>query len=178
MKTYVLLLRGINVGGRNSLPMKELTEVLDGLGCQDLRTYIQSGNVVMAAPPGDARTLAEKITGEIHRCRGFEPHVLVVEGRAFQRAAAANPFPEAESEPKLLHLGFLDAAADDADLERLEGLRKESERFHLEGRTFYLHAPDGVGRSKLASGAEKALGVPTTFRNWRTVTKLLELMDT
>jgi uncharacterized protein (DUF1697 family) len=89
----------------------------------------------------------------------------------------ANPYPEADEEPKSVHLYFLAGDPAEADIAGLEAVRAPAERFHLEGGVFYLHAPDGVGRSKLAAKAERLLGVSATARNWRTVTKLREMVE-
>jgi uncharacterized protein (DUF1697 family) len=176
METCVLLLRGINVGGKGSLPMKELAAVLGKLGCRNVKTYIQSGNAVFQHENADLSKLAGQIGAGIRKRRGFAPHVLVLDRKAFQTILAKNPFPEAESDPKSLHVGFLDAVPAKPDLEKLESLRKKTERFRLIGKVFYLHAPEGVGRSKLAAASEKALGVPMTDRNWNTVAKLMEML--
>lgn len=87
-----------------------------------------------------------------------------------------NPFREGEAEPSTLHLGFLDSVPPRPDRAALKALATETERFALKGRVFYLHAPDGIGRSKLAAAAERKIGVPMTMRNWRTVGKLRELL--
>jgi uncharacterized protein (DUF1697 family) len=175
MKTYIALFRGINVGGKNVLPMKELAALLEDLGAQGAQTYIQSGNAVFRSKEGDAARLSSRISAEIKKRRGFEPHVLLLERADLERAVQANPFPEAEADPAALHVGFLAAIPERPDLGKLEGLKKDRERFHLAGQVFYLHAPEGVGRSKLAASAEKLLGVPMTDRNWRTVCKLWEM---
>lgn len=177
MKIYIALLRGINVGGKNVLPMKELIAVLEHLGSRNVRTYIQSGNAVFQSDESDAARLSKKISWEIGTRHGFEPDVLLIRLEDFDRAIKQNPFPEAEAEPRMLHLGFLASAPQDPDLGKLENLRKESERYHLIGNIFYLHAPEGVGRSKLAAGAEKLLGVSMTDRNWNTVLKIRELAE-
>jgi uncharacterized protein (DUF1697 family) len=163
------------VGGSNLLPMKELVALLERLGLENVKTYIQSGNVVFRSAETDAARLAGRISAAIQEGHGFEPHVLVLELQELERVAASNPFPEAEAEPKTLHVNFLAAAPADPDLKALEGLKSESERFSLQGNVFYLHAPDGIGRSKLAANVERLLGVPATARNWRTVSKILEL---
>jgi len=175
MKTYIVLLRGINVGGRNTLPMKELVALLEDLGCQNIKTYIQSGNVVMESTKQTAARLSSKITLEIKKRRGFEPQVLLLELEDVEKAVATNPFPEAESDPKALHVGFLVAVPANPDLKKLESFKQENERFHLNGNLFYLHTPDGIGRSKLARNAEKLIGVPMTLRNWRTVYKIMAM---
>lgn len=175
MKTYIALFRGINVGGKNALPMKELVAVLEDLGCRNVTTYIQSGNAVFESQEKDASRLAQKIRGEIKKRRGFEPYVLLLEPEDIERAIRENPFPEAETDPQALHVGFLTAAPGNPDLTRLESLKRDSERFHLLANVFYLHAPEGVGRSKLAANAEQLLGVPMTDRNWRTVCRIWEI---
>ncbi len=175
MNTYIALLRGINVGGKHSLPMKELIGLLEGLGAEAVKTYIQSGNVVFQSASTDTQALASRITAAIHQKKGFEPRVLILTLAAFDEAMAENPFPEAEEDPRSLHLGFLESVPPSPKLDELEALRKENERFRLVGSVFYLHAPDGIGRSKLAEKSERLLGVPMTDRNWRTVCKLREL---
>lgn len=177
MHTWIALFRGINVGGRNPLPMKALAALLEELGSRGVRTYIQSGNVVFASKRGGAAPLSKAIAKGIRARFGFEPGVLLMGSNELEDAIAGNPFPEAETDPKALHLGFLAAAPPSPDLEKLEALRSESERFQLAGKVFYLHAPDGVGRSRLAASAEKLLGVPMTDRNWRTVCKLREMVQ-
>lgn len=176
--TYIALLRGINVGGNNSLPMKDLVAALESVGARDVATYIQSGNAVFRSEEQDARLLAEKIQAAILERHGFEPRVLVLASEEMEEAVRSNPFPEAESEPKTLHLYFLATSPERPDLDALEGIKGDRERFVLGGGVFYLHAPDGIGGSKLAANAEKLLGVPATARNWRTVRKVMELVLT
>jgi len=172
MKTWVALFRGINVGGNNILPMKELLATLENVGCQDVETYIQSGNTVFRSEETDASLLSNRIRTAIEEGHGFEPRVLVLGSEELEKAVRSNPFPEAESEPKSLHVYFLASSPERPDLEALERLKGDRERFVLGDGIFYLHAPDGVGRSKLAANTEKLLGVSATARNWRTVCKL------
>lgn len=175
MRTYVALFRGVNVGGRHALPMKELVAVLEELGGRHVQTYIQSGNAVFESKVASASRLASAIGAEIAHRLGFEPPVLLLELAELERAISGNPFPDAEADPKALHIGFLASVPEHPGREALAGLRKSSERFQLIDKVFYLHAPEGVGRSKLAASAERLLGVPMTDRNWRTVCKLLEM---
>lgn len=177
VNTYIALFRGINVGGTGILPMKELVALLKELGCTGVRTYIQSGNAVFrhrAAAPG----LTRKIRAAVSAAKGFEPEVLLLDHDHIARAAASNPFPEGEEDPSKLHLFFLAAKPKQPELEALEGLSSNGERFALVRQVFYLHAPNGIGRSKLAAKVEKVLGVPATGRNWRTVQKILDLART
>jgi uncharacterized protein (DUF1697 family) len=175
MKTFIALFRGINVGGSGVLPMRDLVETLEAIDLEDVKTYIQSGNVAFRCSEEDPVRISAGISAAIGERFGFEPEVLILEPEEIQRALEANPFPEGESEPKTLHLSFLASAPDRPDLEALESLRKDSERFVLKKRVFYLHAPEGVGRSKLAANIERLLGVPVTSRNWRTVTRVMDL---
>ncbi|GAP12701.1 uncharacterized protein conserved in bacteria [Longilinea arvoryzae] len=169
MNTYIALFRGINVGGNSLLPMKELVADLQNIGCRSVQTYIQSGNAVFASPEADASRLADAIRSEIRRRHGFEPYILLLSLAELGQAMAQNPFPEAEANPQVLHLGFLAVQPSNPDLPGLARIKADSERFQLIGRVFYLFAPEGVGRSKLAAGAEKLLGVVMTDRNWRSV---------
>lgn len=175
MKICVALLRGINVGGKNLLPMKELVAMLGDLGAQKVKTYTQSGNAVFVWKDKSTSRLSNQIKAEIKKRRGFDPHVLLLELGDFEKVIQQNPFPEAEADPKALHAGFLAAAPELPDLITLESLKIDSERFRLIGRVFYLYAPEGVGRSKLAARAERLLGVPMTDRNWRTVLTLWKM---
>ena len=175
MNTYIALFRGINVGGKNSLPMNELVAILEDIGAKRARTYIQTGNAVFQSQEADSLQLSKQLTAAIKKRFGFEPHVLILGLDAIDRAIAKNPFPDAEADPSNLHLGFLASAPKNPDLEKLNNLRTENERFYLTDEVFYLHAPDGVGRSKLAANSERLLGVAMTDRNWRTVCKIKEL---
>jgi uncharacterized protein (DUF1697 family) len=177
MKTYAALLRGINVGGSNVLPMKELVGILENIGSQNVRTYIQSGNAVFRNEEEETSLLSNRIRSAIKNSHGFEPHVLLLELGELQDAIVSNPFPEAESEPKTLHLYFLTSVPKAPDFDALNRIKTDRERFVLKDRVFYLNAPDGTGRSKLAANAEKLLGVSATARNWRTVCKVEELAE-
>ncbi len=177
MPTRIALLRGINVGGNNPLPMKSLVAILDGLGCEDVKTYIQSGNAVFRSRHRSTGALGKAIGEAIAAEHGFQPSVYVLEAATLRRIAEANPYPEAEAEPKSLHLWLLAGKPAPGARPKLEALRSGSEAFQLASGVLYLHAPDGIGRSKLAAGAERALGQQTTGRNLRTITKLLEMAE-
>lgn len=176
MHTWIALLRGINVGGHHPLPMRDLVAHLDALQLKHIQTYIQSGNAVFRTPRRRSPAALEKqIADRIEEHHGFRPRVLLLTADALERAANSNPFPEGEAEPKTLHLSFLASPAVDADHATLAALRSPTERYHLADAVFYLHAPDGIGRSKLAAKTEQLLGVPATARNWRTIQKLRDL---
>jgi len=175
MNTCIALLRGINVGGKHMLPMKDLRMLMEKHDCEDVQTYIQSGNVVFRTATDDMTTLCTRITAGVAKRHGFEPRVLILTRAELERAVAGNPFPQADENPKSLHLFFLSDPPAKPDLESLESLKTPSERFALKGKIFYLHTPEGFGVSKLAMRVEQALGVAATARNWRTVRTLLEM---
>ena len=177
MNVYIAFFRAINGGGKNPLPMKSLVAILEGMGAAKVRTYIQSGNAVFQSAEKNPAQLSSHLVAEIRKHHGFEPLTLVLGLDALRQACADNPFPEAEAAPQSLHLGVLASKPQRPDVDKLSSLKKDSERFHLSDSVFYLHAPEGVGKSKLAASAEKLLGVPMTDRNWRTVCKVLELAE-
>ena len=176
MSRYVALFRGINVGGKQILPMQALREILAACGCEDVQTYIQSGNAIFSSEvaPGE---LSANITHAIQKRFGFAPQVLILTIDRFVAVAAANPFAEAEENPSCLHVAFLTEKPAAPNLDALNDLKVESERFLLKDDAFYLYAPDGIGRSKLAGKVDRHLGVATTGRNWRTVCKIIELVN-
>lgn len=177
MKIYIALFRGINVGGKNILRMKDLAVLLEQLGAQGVKTYIQSGNVVFRHQVESIPQLSVKISAAIKESHGFEPRVFLLNLADLEQAMASNPFPEAEPAPKTLHLYFLTSPPEKPDLQTLDNLKGDNEQFKLIDNVFYLYAPNGIGRSKLAEKIEKALGVPATARNWRTVSKIAAIAE-
>ena len=176
MQTWIALFRGINVGGNNILPMAKLKSDLESLNLKNVRTYIQSGNVVFDSIAKTATSLSKRIARRIEERHGFRPQILILNREDLLTAIDSNPFPKAVSDPKTLHFLFLAEPASDPDTEALDDMKTSSERYKLTDGVFYLHAPDGIGRSKLAANAEKHLGVVTTGRNYRTVDKLLSMV--
>lgn len=176
MTVFVALLRGINVGGKNILPMQVFRELLTTLGCNDVATYIQSGNAVFRHSAGSAE-LAELISTVIESGYGFRPSVMVLTADEFNAIAKANPFAAEASEAKFLPVWFVREPITSANTVRMDELKTGGEKYQLTDSAVYLFAPNGVGRSKLASGMENCLGVPATARNWRTVSKIGEMLS-
>lgn len=172
MQTWIALFRGINVGGNNIIKMADLKAWCTGLGHQNVQTYIQSGNLVFRSDKcGD--DLTQELKATIAAKAGFEPNIMLFPAERIAHAMKENPFFEGEEDPKSLHLYFLERAPETPDLAAMQRLKRpDSEHFRLMGDVYYLHAPDGIGRSKLAEKVEKLLGVSATARNWRTVSKL------
>ena len=152
-----------------------MVQILESLGLDNVKTYIQSGNVVFQTQRDAQAELAEEISTAIGQSHGFTPQVMLLSLVDLATAVAQNPYPEATQDPKTLHFYFLESSPSQPDLAKLEMLKTEREQFELIDNVFYLHAPDGIGRSKLAAKVEKALGVATTARNWRTVNKIMEM---
>lgn len=174
MTTYLALFRGINIGGHNKVAMRELALLLEEVGCSNIRTYIQSGNVIFDTINRSRSTISQEISHSMLKRFGFEPKVMLLTAAELQDAIAHNPFPSTDG--KALHVLFLEAHPDNPDLERLSALKKNSEEFKLGDKVFYLYGPEGVGRSKLAMNVERCLGVTTTGRNWNTVSRLASML--
>lgn len=149
---------------------------MEALGASQVKTVIQSGNAVFDMAPAKAKSFASAVVASIAEQHGFEPKLLLLREGDLIKGMDANPYPRAVQAPKSLHLSFLEKIPKAPDREALDRLCIKSESWSLQGRWFYLHAPDGIGRSKLASRVEALLGVPATGRNWATLTKLRELM--
>jgi uncharacterized protein (DUF1697 family) len=173
MNTYIALFRGINVGGNNILPMKELSKILEKMGCEKVRTYIQSGNVVFQTKETSTNKLADDISAKVFDQFDFKPKVLLLGIEEFHEAINNCPFKT--NEGKMLHFFFLDTHAENAKMDKILELKSNTEEIKLHEKVFYLYAPDGIGRSKLAAKVEQSLGVPATARNWNTVSKLISL---
>ena len=170
---YVALLRGINVGGKAMVPMAALRETCASVGCEDVVTYIQSGNVVLRSARRADR-LQAALEAAIAERFGFEPAVMVRTGREMAAVVARNPFAGADE--KYLHVGFLHGAPDPATEHCLGAIDCDPEQVTVVGRELYLHLPHGMGRAALPVKMERCLRPsPVTVRNWRTVTKLVEL---
>ena len=175
LKTYVALLRGINLGARNKVSMPDLRALFERLGAEDVVTYVQSGNVVFRSgdEPGKLTNAIEKRIG---RDLGLSVTVLLRTREQLAKAFAGNPFLNDKREPTKLHVTFLSAKPDPARVRKLDPERAEPDEFRLVGEEIYLHCPNGYGKSKLTNAYfEKQLGVAATTRNWKTVTKLTEL---
>ncbi len=174
MSVWIAFFRGVNVGG-NTLPMKQLAAALEDVGFTDVRTYIQSGNVLFSCPKATASQLVKRIGDCVAERFDFQPRVLVLSSTELAQAAAANPFPQADQNPKSLHLFFLAKTPSSPDVAGLQPLKAKTEEFELKGKVFYLYTPAGFGVSKLAERAERLLGVDATARNWRTVRTVLDM---
>jgi uncharacterized protein (DUF1697 family) len=175
MRTWIALLRGINVGGHKKIPMAALREACTDIGFADVTTYIQSGNVVFRAEgSGDdiARSL-RSVIGERFDC---DVPVVLRTVQEMERVAGANPFLEEGADAVKLHVGFLLDEPDEDRVAELPAKPPGPEAYRVVGADVYLHYPAGMGKSKLTTAwFDRALGTRMTVRNWRTVNKLVAM---
>ena len=174
MTSYVALLRGINVGGSNKVPMADLRVMFAANGFADAQTYIQSGNVVFSATATEA-ALVHTLEDAVAKTFSLQIPVLVRSKAQLAAVLAADPFAEAVS--TMAHVAFLSAKPPAKAIAGLDPDRSPPDVFMVAGREVYLHYPNGSGRSKLTGDyLERVLGVRVTVRNRNTVFKLLSLM--
>ncbi len=191
MASHVALLRGINVGGRNKVPMAELREVVASLGHTGVSTYIQSGNVLFSTPDSDNAALASALESAISDRFGIWSSVVVLSRDDLARVLAGNPYP-AEPNPKFVHVVFMNSEPPADLLDRIKAAESEAaakgsrDTVTAAGEALFLHTPDGYGTSELAQAVFKIISAPArqrqrglaaTARNWATATKLLSLCE-
>lgn len=171
MIRQVALLRGVNVGGHNKLPMKELAALLESVGCRNVQTYIQSGNIVYdGAVSGDA------VGAAIEKKFGFRPPVFVIPAAGFKKAMEDCPYRrDATKNPKSVHLLFLASIPDASVVKTLNDTKTPEETFAIGKNVLYLHSPNGLAASKIAEKADRILKTAVTSRNWNTVCALVEM---
>ena len=156
--------------------MASLRKLLAVLGYQNVQTYIQSGNCIIQSSVSDKRDLEDQVESAIEEQHGFRPVVMAIPLAELSAALDAVPFNVPVEKANTVHLFFLNQTANSPQLPELERIKTPSEAFHLSEKVFYLHAPDGIGRSKLAANAERLIGVPATARNLKTVRALSEMV--
>ena len=194
MASHLALLRGINVGGRNKVPMADLREVVTSLGHTGVSTYIQSGNVLFSTAEDDTAKLAAALESAIEDRFGIWSSVVVLSRDELARVLAANPYPD-EPNPRMVHVVFLNGSPPRDLLDRITAAESaaaaKGSRDAVQlvgpsaGQALFLHTPDGFGTSELAQNVFKILappkkskpGLAATARNWATATKLLSLSE-
>lgn len=171
---WVALFRGVNVGGNNKLPMAELRKLATDLGFGDPKTYIQSGNLIFDGG-SDAAQLEDILSSAVEKRFGFRAAIIMRSIDALAEALAINPFAARVSEGKQLHMFFLDEPPVRYDEVALRALAAESEDFALIGDIFYLFAPEGIGRSRLAEKMGPYFPRRMTARNLNSVKAICDL---
>lgn len=175
MKTSIALLRGINVGGKNSISMLELRTAFTMQACSNVRSYIQSGNIVFDCDEQIIEETVQAIQEDISKRFGFRPQIQALDKEHFLGVIHNNPYPLAEG--KSLHVYFLTTMPQQGFATVLDSVKVASEAYSLWGQTLYLHAPDGIGKSKLARKLETAVGCAVTARNWNTISALTKMIS-
>jgi uncharacterized protein (DUF1697 family) len=174
---YVALLRGINVGGKNKLPMKDLSAMFVAAGCTDVQTYIQSGNVVFKAPASLAAKISGLIASQIAERFGYKTPVVLRTTEQIDEILRNNPFFEVGATEDTLHVLFLADLPNPQAISLLDPDRSPGDTYVVRGRDIYLRLPNGVADSKLTNAYfDSKLATVSTGRNWRTIGKLLELL--
>jgi uncharacterized protein (DUF1697 family) len=188
MASHVALLRGINVGGRNKVPMAELCEVVTSLGHTGVTTYIQSGNVLFSTPETDTARLASALQEAISEAFGLSVSVVVLSRDELAGILDRNPYPD-EPKPQYVHVVFLGSEPSRDLLDRIRAAESAAaakgsrDTVTAAGEALFLHTPDGYGTSELAEALFRIIGPPgkagitATARNWATSTKLLSLCE-
>ena len=180
MPRLVCLLRGVNIGGRHKIKMDDLRSLCEGLKLSNVRTHLQSGNLILETSERDLPKLGEKIRSAIHREHGFRPEILFRTIPELQEVIARNPFAKRKGiEPGKLAVVFLEDGLSATASRALLEMDIAPEELHVIGRQLYIYFPNGQARPKISwSRVEKIVGPRYTGRNWNTVTKLLELAQT
>ncbi len=166
MPVHIALLRAVNVGGTGALKMAELKALCEDLGFEDVRTYIQSGNVLFRSDLSKTAA-AQTLDTSLARILGKAPGVMIRDRAELDAIVSTNPFPEAK--PNYLMISFLNDPPPADALDRL--VAPDGERAHVAGCEIYVHYPNGSGRSRLVLPAIRH----ATARNLNTVVKLAEL---
>ncbi|MDQ2834321.1 MAG: DUF1697 domain-containing protein [Acidobacteriota bacterium] len=173
----VALLRGINVGGKNLLPMKDLVLIFAEAGCRDVSTYIQSGNVVFTADAKIVAELPQRIPQQVEARFGLRVPVVLRTSAEYETVTRSNPFLKQGASPDTLHVSFLADLPNPAMIAGLDPERSAPDAFAVVGREIYMLLPNGPARTKLTNAYfDSKLKTVSTQRNWRTVLKLAELM--
>jgi uncharacterized protein (DUF1697 family) len=176
--TYVALLRGVNVGGKHKLPMKDLVEIFTAGSCKGVRTYIQSGNAVFTCSESVFQGLRSALEKKIASRFGFPAPVVLRSREHMAQVVRNNPFLKAGKSEQALHVMFLADAPGAEAVAKLDPMRSPGDEFRVIGSEIYLHLPNGAGNSKLTNAYfDSKLSTIGTGRNWATVLKLLEMMQ-
>ena len=172
MTRWIALLRGVNVGGATKLPMADLRRIAEDCGFDDVRTYVQSGNVVFRTRGAAAAAVAKKLRSAIAAGTSLNPAIAIRSAEQLAKVVEQCPFDDTAN----VHVTFLVEGAKHA-APKVEQEQFAPERYDVRGREVYLYLPNGLGRSKLAAALSKgAAAADGTTRNWRTVTTLLEMV--
>ncbi|ESQ82879.1 hypothetical protein AEAC466_15320 [Asticcacaulis sp. AC466] len=172
-KIWIGLFRGVNVGGRKMV-MKNLVTALEAAGLQDVRTYIQSGNVLFRSALSE-QELETLIDGVVEKTFGYHANLHLVTLSHLETVLKDNPYRNHKHTGKAQHVFFFKAPPSHVDRELMDSLKADSEAYEITDELMYLYAPDGIGRSKLVEKIGKAIKADMTARNLNTVETLRDM---
>ena len=175
---HVALLRGVNLGGKNRLAMKHLTRVCEGLGCGDVRTYLQSGNVVYRTAPELAGGMQTRLRAALAAELGLDVPVVTRDARGLRAVVERSPYIARGLDPATVHVAFLADLPEAPLVAALDRDRSPGDAFEVDGADVHLHLPNGVARTKLTNAwFDARLRTVSTVRNWNTVTALAAMVS-
>lgn len=178
MRTYISILRGINVSGKNPIKMEALRKTYEHAGFSKVQSYVQSGNIIFQSDSPHTGELEREITRLIKMDFGFEVPVIVLTTGTFKRIIENNPFPQQGKDPGFFHVTFLSERPEQDAVPVIESKKSEGEAIAFSDEAVYLYCPDGYGKSRLTNAfIEAKLNVTATTRNWRTVNELLRIAE-
>jgi uncharacterized protein (DUF1697 family) len=176
VNTYISILRGINLGGHNMIKMDALEEIFAKIGFKNVRTYIQSGNVVYQSQPSNPNKLNDLIHNTLAKEIGLNIPIITLISDELRKVAELNPFLEKYKEESYFHVTFLADAPLAENIDKILGGDFGQDEVRLIEKTAYLYCPNGYGRTKLSNSFfERKLKVAATTRNWKTVNQLLAI---
>jgi uncharacterized protein (DUF1697 family) len=176
--THLALLRGINVSGKNKLLMKDLIKMFVQTGCDNVRSYIQSGNIIFTAAPALSTQIPALITAKIAHRFGYQIPVVMRTAKELDAIVRNNPFLKAGAPEETLHVMFLADLPSPSSVAALDANRSSGDAFLARGQEVYLQLPNGVANGKLTNAwFDAKLATTSTARNWRTVVKLFALRE-
>lgn len=177
MTTYISILRGINVSGKNLIKMDALKKMYEGLHFKNVKTYIQSGNVIFSTQPGEEKEIADKIAKQIKKEFGFDVPVIVLTADKLREIIQQNPFiKDKQKDVAFMHVTFLADVPKEFDKKGIEEKKSAGEEMEFSDDAVYLYCPVGYGQTKLNNNfLENKLKVGATTRNWKTANVILEM---
>ncbi|MEI6553967.1 MAG: DUF1697 domain-containing protein [Paludibacter sp.] len=179
MKTWISILRGINVGGRNAVKMDALRNLYVDLGFSDVQSYIQSGNVIFKSDSIDSQLIKILISAEIKKSFGIEVYVSVIDMEKFRNILKNNPFRgDTTKDPAFLHITFLSEKPDKTLIDKISSRNYAHDEFYIGEKVIYLYCPSGYGNTKLNNTFfETKLKLTATTRNLKTSNELLAMAE-
>lgn len=179
MQTYISILRGINVGGRNAIKMQDLKDLLSKIGLKNISTYIQSGNIIFTFKKADPKKISALINGQILSQYGFDVPVITMTVDELAQIVKDNPFlNDTKKDPSYFHISFLDSNPLEENIEKISGINYDPDEFVVLNKAVYLYCSGGYGETKLSNKfLETKLKVNATTRNWKTANALLNMAD-